>query len=691
MDGAITLLLVVAAICLVVLAWAGRKRFPLRIGAGNFFRRKTQVAIVVAGLLIGTAIITSSYVIQSTFDYTVKAAVFRALGAVDEVVFVPSPEGGRLPFSAQVYDNLTRHLADMPDVAGLAPRYQLPGAVVDTTSELFEPTATVIGFDSGRDLGDFVRADGSAWNGAGLGATEAIINAKLATAVEAKVGEGLVVSMGTPRGNAQMSLSVKEIVRDEGRGAWNDNENLFVPLATIQAALGDAGQINTITVANVGGVTQGYLRSDAVVREMAPFLPQSPTFTISKAKADSIDGATRNIDQLSQVFVLLGFFTVIAGVLLIINIFVMLAEERKGEMGVARALGMRRTNLVQSFVSEGLLYALLSSVVGTFTGLLVAGVILWGFSQVFGASAFGGTGFILTWTDSDLINGFAIGFLITMATIVIASWRVSKLNIVRAIRDIPEPVPHRSTRRQVAAGAAIAVLGAPRIRRRPSPAEPVAPGSRARRPRVRSRRPDDAGAPGARRLHRRGRVHRRMGAESMEVLQHRERGHHALHRRGPHARARRSADRPVQQRLNPRGRNPTRAWPHVAARRSDRDRVSDEQEVPHRGDPREHRPRHVHDRHDVGHPSRSQLLDHDDEPARERRLRIARGIGRPDPELGRGLRLLQCHVHQRHREPRDRPGSGSNREQREPLRDPAQQLVDRRAGQLDATVPAPSS
>ncbi len=460
MDGAVTLLLVVGAICLAVLVWAGRKRFPLRIGAGNFFRRKTQVAIVVAGLLIGTAIITSSYVIQSTFDYTVKVAVFRALDAVDEVVYVASPDGGRLPFSAQVYDNLTSHLAEMPNVDGIAPRYQLPGAVVDTTSQLFEPTATVIGFDSGRDLGDFVRADGSSWNGSGLAATEAIINEKLATAVEAKVGQDLVVSMGTPRGNAQMSLTVKEIVRDEGRGAWNDNENLFVPLSTIQTALGEGGHVNTITVANVGGVTQGYLRSDDVVREMAPFLPQSPAFTISKAKADSIDGATRNIDQLSQVFVLLGFFTVIAGVLLIINIFVMLAEERKGEMGVARALGMRRMNLVQSFVSEGLLYALLSSVVGTFTGLLVAGVILWGFSQVFGASAFGGTGFILKWTDSDLINGFAIGFLITMATIVIASWRVSKLNIVRAIRDIPEPVPHRSTRRQVAAGAAIAVLGA---------------------------------------------------------------------------------------------------------------------------------------------------------------------------------------------------------------------------------------
>jgi len=459
-DTATTLLLVVGLVALAVLGWAGRKGFPLRIGAGNFFRRKTQVAIVVAGLLIGTAIISSSFIIQSTFDYTVRAAVFRALDAVDEVVFVASPTGTRMAFSGQVWDDLRANLSGMPDVAAVAPRYQLNGAVIDASTSLFEPTATVIGYDAAHDLGAFVRADGSSWDGSGLLATEAIINDKLAAAVEARVGDGLVVNVGGPQGLVRFNVTVNRIVRDAGRGAWDDGENLFLPLDALQAALGEAGKINTITVANVGGVTQGYLRSDDVVREMTPYLPTTPTFTIAKAKADSIDGASRNIDQLSQVFVLLGFFTVIAGVLLIINIFVMLAEERKGEMGVARALGMRRKNLVQSFVSEGLLYALLSSLVGTFAGLLVAGVILWGFSQVFGASAFGGTGFILTWTDSDLINGFAIGFLITMATIGAASWRVSKLNIVRAIRDIPEPVQHRSTRRQVAVGAAVSVLGA---------------------------------------------------------------------------------------------------------------------------------------------------------------------------------------------------------------------------------------
>src|SRR5438552_9656397 len=101
-----TLLIVVGVVCLVVLAWAGRKRFPLRIGAGNFFRRKTQVAIVVAGLLIGTAIISSSFIIQTTFDYTVRSAVFRALDAVVAGVYVASPLGGRLPVPGLVYHNL---------------------------------------------------------------------------------------------------------------------------------------------------------------------------------------------------------------------------------------------------------------------------------------------------------------------------------------------------------------------------------------------------------------------------------------------------------------------------------------------------------------------------------------------------------------------------------------------------------
>jgi len=460
MDTATLLLLFVGLVCLGILVWAGRRRFPLRIGLGNFFRRKTQVAIVVAGLLIGTAIISSSYVIQSTFDYTIRSAVFRNLDHIDELVFVATPDGRRSSFSISVFDELDANRGDMPNVDGLAPRYQLPVSVVNNDSGLFEPSANAIGFDPALDLGAFVRSDGSAWDGSGLAFGEVILNRKLADAIEAGVSDRVVVFVGTANGTLPIPATVGALVQDAGRGAFNDAANLFVPLGVLQAVLGQPGTINLIAVSNRGGITDGYLVSVDAAAEVARHLPSSPTFTVSKVKAEAIEQSTQGVSQLSQLFTLLGTFTIVAGILLIINIFVMLAEERKGEMGVARALGMRRKNLVQSFVAEGLLYAVLSAAVGALAGLLVAGVILWAFEQIFPAEAFGGVRFVLTWTAADLIQAFAIGFLITMVTILIASVRVSKLNIVRAIRDIPEPVQHRSTRRQVSMGIVLAALGA---------------------------------------------------------------------------------------------------------------------------------------------------------------------------------------------------------------------------------------
>lgn len=464
-DQGVLLLALVGLVVLGLLVWTGRKRFPLRIGMGNFFRRKTQVAIVVAGLLIGTAIISSSYVIQSTFDYTIRSTVFHSLDHIDETITRPDPTLGRGPFNLSVFQGLQDNWTNgaMPAVAALAPRYVVSAASMDSNTQLLEPSGTLIGFNATYDLGRFVRPDGTTWDGAGLPAGQVIVNQAYANDTEAKVGDHLAVY---PTGATRpLVLTVWAIVLDSGRGAYGGNPNLFASLETVQAAFALPFQpvpsnINMIVVANVGGPTQGYLRTSEVVTQITPHLPATLGLAISNVKEDQVTQATQNVDMLSQVFLLLGSFTIIAGVLLIINIFVMLAEERKGEMGVARALGMRRSHLVQSFVAEGLAYALLSAAVGTFVGLLIAGVILWAFTLIFPAALFGGVEFVLTWTDLDLIRGFTIGFLITMATILLASWRVSKLNIVRAIRDIPEPVEDRSTKWQLALGGLLSVLGA---------------------------------------------------------------------------------------------------------------------------------------------------------------------------------------------------------------------------------------
>src|SRR5205807_4825007 len=124
----------------------------------------------------------------------------------------------------------------------------------------------------------------------GLAPTEAVIDEKVGAAVDASLGEGLTLLGGGPRG--ALKLTVAAMVKDAGRGAWNDGSDLFVPLASMQSALGVTNQINVILVANVGGAEQGYLRSDAAASQLESHLPTSPSFTIAQAKADSVKRAT---------------------------------------------------------------------------------------------------------------------------------------------------------------------------------------------------------------------------------------------------------------------------------------------------------------------------------------------------------------------------------------------------------------
>ena len=71
-------------------------------------------------------------------------------------------------------------------------------------------------------------------------------------------------------------------------------------------------------------------------------------------------------------FTTFGTFSIAAGILLIFLIFVMLAAERRGELGIARAIGTRRGHLVEMFVFEGVAYDLAAAVVGALLGAGVA-------------------------------------------------------------------------------------------------------------------------------------------------------------------------------------------------------------------------------------------------------------------------------------------------------------------------------
>jgi putative ABC transport system permease protein len=135
----------------------------------------------------------------------------------------------------------------------------------------------------------------------------------------------------------------------------------------------------------------------------------------------------------------------------------MLAAARKSEMGMARAVGTKRNQLIQMFLFEGVVYDVMAAVVGVGLGVLVTYAIAGILASVIPQNIPIEIAFHVQ--PTSLIVAFTLGILVTFATVALSAWRVSRLNIVRAIRDIPEPVLKKVGRGTLALGVALGVLG----------------------------------------------------------------------------------------------------------------------------------------------------------------------------------------------------------------------------------------
>ncbi len=157
---------------------------------------------------------------------------------------------------------------------------------------------------------------------------------------------------------------------------------------------------------------------------------------VDDIKRDTLDMGELAASAFTTIFIVSGLFGITAGLVLIFLIFVMLAAERKSEMGMARAVGAQRGRLVEMFVFEGTAYDLVAAAVGVALGVATGLIIALTLGR-----AFAGVGLAIRPSVSlrSLVVSYSLGMLVTFATVLISANRVSHLNIVSAIRDLPEP------------------------------------------------------------------------------------------------------------------------------------------------------------------------------------------------------------------------------------------------------------
>lgn len=429
-----------------------------RLAARNIGRRKSRVLIVVAGLLVGTAVISSSLVVGDTLSYIFLEDVYVRLGTIDEIV--SNEFNGQLFSFAET--NATQIAADLATsntpIDGIGPALVKVMPVRNVAGNKGNQQITVMGLNATQEgaFGPLITRDGRTVDMDALAPTQVFANERAAADLNATAGQDLTLFYGTTN-QTIVHATVAGIVRDEGKASYERRAILFMDLRRAQAAFNESGAINLIRVSNLGGIADGLVHSDQVVQDLRLSIANRHlALRVQAVKADDIAQAVQIGRDATDLFLVMGAFGILAGILLIVNIFVMLAEERKPELGITRALGFLRRDLLTTFALEGTFYAVLAAALGAVAGLGLGYIMVYFFDKLV---PHGDVVVTFHFEPASVVTAFVAGAALTWVTILLASWRVSRLNIVRAIRDLPEPGTRERSREILLAGIVAAIGG----------------------------------------------------------------------------------------------------------------------------------------------------------------------------------------------------------------------------------------
>jgi putative ABC transport system permease protein len=409
-----------------------------RLAIRQVSRRPAEAFIVVLGSLLGTSLIVASLVVGDSLDRSVRQTAYDVLGPIDETVRASSDIVGQQAVDRMAairrdpaFDGL---LVARQDVSA-ATRGEGAGALASpkvVVTELSFPAASRFGGPgaSGLDVAD-------------PGPQGVVLNTNLADALDVAVGDRVTFYLyAKPTVFTVRSVVPARGLAGSGLGAAANEDAFFAPGVLRNAAADAHRDLSTVVfVSNPGGVESGVEGTARAVSAIDGSLGdlRARGAQVSTPKKEVLDAADRTGKQLGSLFLFIASFSIIAGILLLVNVFVMLTDERKGQLGMLRAMGLRRRRLTAELALEGTAYGLVAAVLGAGLGILLGRLVVVLAVNILNSYQRGDNKITLVFraTSQSLVTGTTAGFVIAFVAVVLTSIRIARMNIIGAIRDLP--------------------------------------------------------------------------------------------------------------------------------------------------------------------------------------------------------------------------------------------------------------
>jgi putative ABC transport system permease protein len=246
------------------------------------------------------------------------------------------------------------------------------------------------------------------------------------------IGESVRVFAGVGRFGVGFNFTVVGVMETKGASALGDQDDLiFVPLTSYQARVPllrnprgytNVSQIN-IKLTDRSKESEAKLVIADIVR--GEHATQDDDFTI-QSQSDVLGTATEVERSLQVLVVSIALISLIVGGIGIMNIMLVSVTERTREIGIRKAVGARRTDILFQFLVEAIVVTLIGGIIGVLAG--------WGATQIATRFDIGGSDNEYAVTAQWVMLGLGVSAVTGIIAGVYPAWRASRLDPIEALR-----------------------------------------------------------------------------------------------------------------------------------------------------------------------------------------------------------------------------------------------------------------
>ena len=238
-----------------------------------------------------------------------------------------------------------------------------------------------------------------------------------------EVGEDFAILTPT---SGVVELRVVGLIAKEEIGISNEGVLGIAPVPVVQELFAASGQIDQIELVVDETISASTAELDQFRADLAERLGDKFTVKRPASRGELVTDSLQSYQQGLNFFSVVSLFV---GSFLIYNAFAMTVVERTREIGMLRAVGTTRQQIIKIVLTEALLLGAVGSMVGVGFGLLLAR----GLVVTMGNFA-GQTVNEVSATPQSLLTSVLVGVLVTLAAATVPALQAARISPLQALR-----------------------------------------------------------------------------------------------------------------------------------------------------------------------------------------------------------------------------------------------------------------